>query len=127
MKIQLFGPATITHDGTDIGKTNGGGSITILEQTYEPISNTYERIYKPYGIEGQINLFQLTQTLTISSDMDLYSYGEIIISLTYGTITLFNSKLVLPSDLSFGTFDQNSFTLRIVGGKDSSGNLIKFS
>ena len=127
MKIQLFGPATITHDGTDIGKTNGGGSITILEQTYEPLSTTYERVHKPYGIEGQINLFQLTQTLTISSDMNLYSCGEVTISLTYGTVTLFNSKLVLPSDLSFGTFDQNPFTLRIIGGKDTSGNLIKFS
>ena len=127
MKINLFGPATITHDGTDIGKTNGGGSVTILEQSYEPLKDTYDRVHKPYGLEGQINLFQLTQSVTISSDLTLYGFGEVVISLTYGTLTLYSAKLLLPESLSFGTFDQNPFTLRIIGGKDSSGNLINFS
>jgi len=127
MKLNLFGPATITHDGTDIGKTNGGGSISILEQTYEPLKETYDKVHKPYGLEGEINLFQLTQSITIASDLILYNFGEVIISLTYGTLTLYSAKLLLPQSLSFGTFDQNTFTLRIVGGKDSSGNLINFS
>lgn len=124
--IKLIGPATITHNGVDIGKTKGGGSINLLETSYEPLANFYKVEHILYGVEGQINLFQLDSSVTLSSTRVLFDYGEVIISLKYGTITLFNTRLLYPKDISFGTFDQNPFTLLIEGGEDGSGNIIKF-
>lgn len=129
--IELFGPATITHKtGTatpvDVGKTKGGGSIEILEHDLNPISDTYDEVKVPYGLRGELNLFKLTSTITISSDLILYDFGEVVITLKYGVLTLYNAKLLLPPNISFGTFDQNVFTLRIIGSKDASGNLLKF-
>lgn len=123
----IYGPATIKHNGTDIGKTNGGGSFSLLTQTYEPIASTYKLEEVVYGIEGQINLFKLTQSVTISSSSNFYDYGEILIELPEGSITLHNAKLMLPNSLSFGQNSQEPFTLRITGGEDSSGNIITIS
>lgn len=125
--LKLFGPATVTHGGTDLGKTTGGGSITILEKSYEPLSSSYEVVTTPYGVEGQLNKFQFSQSLTISSSMELYSYGQIVITLKEGTITLYHAKIILPKSMSFGEFSQEPFTVRIQGGVDASGNLIKIN
>lgn len=125
--INLVGPATISHDGTDIGKTSGGGSLTILEQTAEILSDTYERKVVPYAIEGRINRFELNQSITISDSMELCSRGEVVIDLSEGQIKLFSARLLLPSDMAFGTLEHNPFTLRIEGGKDSSGDLFKIN
>ena len=37
----IYGPAVIKHDGTDIGKTNGGGTVSPLIRTTNPLANTY--------------------------------------------------------------------------------------
>lgn len=127
MTTRLFGPATVTHDGTNIGKTSGGGSVEILKHETEVIDTFYRVDEKPYGIAGSLNLFQLDQSITITNSVNLYAYGQIVITLDYGTITLYKAKLNLPDTIPWGTFSLEPFTLKIIGGKDSSGNLIDFS
>jgi len=125
--LNLIGPATITHDGTNIGRTSGGGSLTILEQTDNQLSDTYEVEHIPYGVEGTINLFTLNQSITITSSLELYGFGQIEITLPEGSILLYRCKILLPQSLSFGQLSQSPITIRLQGGKDSSGNLIKIN
>lgn len=125
--LNLIGPATITHNGTNIGRTSGGGTLSILEKSYNPVGESFEEKTIPYGVEGVINLFTLNQSLTISSSMDLYSYGEIVITLPEGSITLYHAKIKLPESLDYGSLSHNPVTVRITGGTDTSGNLIKIN
>lgn len=123
--IRLFGPATITHDGTDIGKTSGGIELSFLKHTIVPIRNDFYKVEeKVYGVEGSISKFKLSSAITISGDNVLYDYGELIFTLPDATITLYKAKLALGDSLSFGQNQQEVFPVKIFGGENTSGNVI---
>lgn len=122
-----MGAAIITHNGVSIGKTIGGASINILEQSYSILSKSYKEIKSPYGIEGEINLFAIENAITVSNDLTLFDYGEIIFTLSKGSLTLYHTKIFLPNSISLGTFSQNPLTVRLSGGTDSNGNLYKIN
>lgn len=127
MKLLPFGPATIKHDSTEIGRTHGGGTLNFLTQQTKPIANFHKVEEFVYGVEGEINLFQHDGEKEISSDMTLYDYGVIEFLLGEGKITLYNAKIFLPDSLSIGTNSQEPFTVRISGGEDSDGKIFKLN
>lgn len=127
MQIKLVGAALITHNGVSIGKTIGGASINILEHSYRTISDSHKEIKKSYGVEGEINLFVIENAITVSNDLTLFDYGQIIFTLEEGTLTLYHTKIFLPNSLSLGTNSQNPLTVRLSGGVDNNGNIYKIN
>jgi hypothetical protein len=127
MSIRLMGAATITRNDVSIGNSYGGASINILEETVAILDSYWKIVKQPYGIEGEINLFEITTTVDVSDDLTLFSYGVIKFTLTNGSLTLYNAKIFLPNSFSLGTFTQQPITVRLSGGVDSNGKLYKIN
>jgi hypothetical protein len=123
MENVIFGPSTIKHGTTAIGKTSGGGSLTFLVEKENIIGETYDESIIPYAIEGTINKFEF-HAKTITSDLILYNYGILTITNPSYTITLHNAKIFFPTALTFGTNTLTTFSVNILGTPDSAGKII---
>lgn len=123
-----FGPANIFFNETCIGKTFGGGVITVLYETYSILSTNPESKKVPYGLEGSISLFNLNNTYTLDIiDANITSYGKVEIVLANGVITLFKSKLEFPNDITFGENVQTAITLQVTGTCNDANNILSLS
>jgi hypothetical protein len=121
-----FGPATIYHEGEDLGKTLGGGSLTFHEVTYRGLrSKEQSRIVT--GGEGIINLVDLTDEVEIIGDHLFLDYGELIIECSDVTITLPSCKIDFVADIQFGTLNQFTWQLRLTFKKSSGANTYVYS
>lgn len=120
----LFGPATVTLDGVNLGDTIGGGSISFNYVEWHPIGSLPQKAIT--GGNGKVNFYHWTNSITVTgtSGTELDS-GELIFSGNNFTLTLYDASLRLPDNLSIGTFDQQPFTATFVFGPDSSENIIK--
>ena len=112
MSILNFGPATITHEGEDLGKTIGGGSLSFREVTYRSLRSG-EQTRVCTGGEGVINFFTLEDEVIISGDQEFLDYGEVIIETDEMTITLASCKIDFVAEMQFGTMDQRGWGLRL--------------
>ena len=127
-----MGAATITHQilpaaAVVIGTTYGGASINILKQISNPLSSFHEIEERVYGVEGTIELFQLTGTHEISSDNVLFDYGIIKFVVFSGSLTLFNAKIFLPDSFTLGQNFQKAITVNISGGADTTGKVYQIN
>jgi len=127
MSIQLMGAATITRNDVLIGNSYGGASIAILEHSYETLNTSWVETKKPFGVAGEIKLFEIVDEVDVSDDLTLFDYGVIKFTLTNGSLTLYNAKIFLPSSFELGTFTQQPITVRLSGGANSSGKLYKIN
>jgi hypothetical protein len=110
--ILNFGPATITHNSVDLGKTSGGGTISLdVEQVIELSGEVREYIT---GGRGTINLFKLSASLTYDTSIDYSLFAPLIIAGTTYVFTIPLAKILLPSNYDFGDFTQRSVTMRFV-------------
>ncbi len=112
MSIINFGPATITHEGQDLGKTTGGGGLTLREQTYRGLRSGEETKIITGG-EGIINLFEFEDSILISDDAEFLDYGELVIEATNMKITLASCKINFVPEIQFGEMKQYGWQLRL--------------
>jgi len=110
MAIFNFGPATITHNSVDLGKTVGGGSLSLDVHSYVKL-RTKEKVDIVYGGSGQLNLFSWDTNIQLTGDITLLNYAKTVITCTDMIITLYNNKFTINSAIMFGTYEQRPFTL----------------
>lgn len=125
--MKVFGPASISHIGTDLGKTFKGGSyqFTSIRKRKAGPFPTYESIV--VGGNGTIKMFEIDHTLVITNTLEYRTYGQLIFTLKDLVITIHKAKLYLPEKLDFGTNVQTSFDLDFVFAPDEFGQLITLS
>jgi hypothetical protein len=126
MSILNFGPATITHEGEDLGKTIGGGSLTFHEQVYRSL-RSQEQTRICTGGEGVINLFVLEDEVLITDDHKFLDYGEVIINAEEMTITLASCKIDFVAEIQFGTLNQFGWALRLDFKQSTGANPYVYS
>ncbi len=122
-----FGSVTVTHGGTSLGKTFGGGSLQLTSRVKKKITSYgLEREEIITGASGIINFYEWPSTITITSDLELYDYGQVILENDKIKITLYRCKLLLAA--SFGEIGQNTqkpIKVNLHATPDGSGNVIK--
>ena len=127
----IFGPCTITHNGVDIGKSSGGGSLDIVtsERVVETLDGPICSPIAKYGT-GRLSMF-LPQAGTIGASM-IYNYGtnpdfaSLVLTGDDFTITMPAAELLWPAGITFGANNLSLFELGFFF-KPSGGNLITFS
>lgn len=120
-----FGPATITHGGTNIGKTSGGFSLQINSLSTTPLRNFQNAKKIPISAAGIIRKFETDGAITITNSLDFRDFGVLIFTLTSGgVITLHNAKLFFADSLESGMLVHRPFELQIYALHDSNGKLI---
>jgi len=124
--MYYFGPVTVTHEGTNLGNTYGGGSLSLLTFNQEPISNDYDPSPRIYGGEGEFNFYSWSG-VTIGSDPELYAFGEVVLSNSNATVTLYKCKILLAESMSIGTNEQKPFKVKFIFTPNDAGNIINFS
>lgn len=117
----LFGPATVTVDGVNLGDTYGGVSVALETKITYPLGGLPNKILT--GASGTINLYKISAK-TLGSDPQLNS-GELIFEGSDYKITFYNAAIFIGDDFSTGTFDQQAVPLNFVAREDSSGNILK--
>jgi hypothetical protein len=123
----LCGPATITHGGSDLGKTYGGGTLRLLHKDKAEVSNDYDPTPVVYGGEGTFRFYKWSG-VTIGSDLELYAFGEVVITTTNATITLYKCKILLNLDnMTLGTNEQQPINVRLIFTPNDSGNIINIA
>ena len=125
--IRLMGAATITHDDVIIGRTYGGASINVLKQILNPLASFNKVEERVYGIEGTIELFELSGEHIVSSDNVLFDYGVLKFVVFSGSLTLYKAKIFLPDSFTLGQNSQNAITVKISGGADATGKVYKIN
>ena len=118
----LFGPATVTVDGTDLGDTYGGVSVTLEKVNTNEIGN--DRFFLT-GATGQVNLYQLTSAVTLTQSDILLWEGELVFSGESYTLTFYNAKLFFGDSFSTGTFNQQAVPVSFIARPNASGNVLK--
>lgn len=120
----IFGPATVTHGGTDLGDTFGGGSITFQTEYRQSITSDYDPEPVVYGGEGSFNFFKWSG-VTIGSSLLLYDWGEVKITTNNCTITLYKCRIYLSEEtINIGTNEQQPIKVKLTFTADSDDNLI---
>lgn len=119
----LFGPATVTVDGTSLGDTYGGVSVTLETTNPNEIGNPDRRILT--AATGTLNLYELRTAVTLSEDDVKLWEGELILTGSYYTLTFYSAKLFLDSSFSTGTFNQQAVPISFVARPNGSGNVMK--
>ena len=118
----LYGPATVTVDGTSLGDTYGGVSVTLEKINTNEIGNDREVLT---GATGQLNLYQLSSAVTLSqSDIKLWE-GELVFSGDNYTLTFYSAKLFFGDSFSTGTFNQQAVPVSFIARANGSGNVLK--
>jgi hypothetical protein len=118
MAIVNFGPSTILWGSTDLGKTTGGGSLTLNTQQFRTLRTQTVSEYITGGT-GTLDLYQLTTDFNLLDDMVFHDYGILHIHpyLTTSTnkiyIHLRSCKLFYPTNFTIGTLDQKPLTIRL--------------
>lgn len=129
--FQLFGPVTITHGGSDQGKSKGGVEVRLLSVKREPVGDSYDVEEVVYGADGVVHSYEHGSSQIVyghsANPQDLTSYGELIFDGDYMKLTLHSAKLSLPNNYKFGTFQYNALDLRIVARKDANNKVYTLS
>ena len=126
MSLILLGPATITHDSVDIGKTHGGGTLQLNYIERNDIGDYKKEVLT--HVTGEIKLKEISSNITLDNAVDsniVYGYGEVIFDFISGTIKLYNCKLTIAESFSFGTFSQQPLMLNLLAKPDNSNNIIQ--
>ncbi|RLG72208.1 MAG: hypothetical protein DRO11_02775 [Methanobacteriota archaeon] len=125
--ILLFGPVTVSYNGTDLGKTYGGARLTLEEETvsYIDTSNDLQRLdYATHG-EGELRLKEYSGNITLEGDVALEDWGEVVLTGDSYKVTLPSCRLLFPKTLSLGRLRQEPFEVRLVFRRDpASGTLL---
>jgi hypothetical protein len=112
MAIINYGSATIFWNSTDLGRTAGGGSLTLNTQQWRTLRTQTTMEYVTGGT-GTIDLFQLTSPIVISEDSMFHDYGLLHIACPYMHISLHSCKLFFPVSFQFSSQDQKPCTIRL--------------
>lgn len=123
MSTLLFGPATVSHGGTPVGDTFGGGSISFNMVEEVLVGGTVQQFVT--GGSGTINLFQYDSALDIDALTELSTYAVMTIVGNNFSITLQSSKLLFPDGFTFGVNQQQAFPLKFTFKPDASGNIMQ--
>ena len=124
----FFGSATITHGGTSLGKTFGGGNISIKTKSFFPLkAYEDEEVIPLYGI-GSFSFYRWGG-LTISDSLQLHTFGIVVITTALATITLHKCKIFYDGEqkVNVGVNKQQPFPVRLLFTKNDAGNLITFA
>jgi hypothetical protein len=117
----LFGPATITIGGVDLGDTHGGVSVSFdLIDTKDLTEDNVICV----GGSGSVSLYRFNGKTVTQSDTEVGN-GEMVFSSVNYTLTLYNAKVFVPNSLSLGTFNQQPVSLTFKFRPNTSGNVFK--
>lgn len=120
-----FGPCTVTHNGTNLGKTHGGFSLKLNTVERHNVGSMHPEFLVNSG-QGKINMYQWESSIIIGDSTALLGFGEVILDGTPAyKVTLFDCKLMLNEDLDGGTNEQKAFVANLFFQKDSNGKLMK--
>lgn len=115
----LFGPATVTLNGSYLGDTYGGVSVSF--DMINPNTLGAEELICTGG-NGKIRLYNYSE-LTLGSDAKVGS-GELIFNGASYKLTFYNAYLFMGESLEFGTMSQEPITLTFRFRENSSGNIV---
>ena len=122
-----FGAATIKWNGSDLGKTFEGGSLSPNLQVIEDVDIEGNLFYQEIlnGGKGEINFYEWNDSISLSNDTTLEDWGTLEIVMPKMTITIWEAKLFIDLDsLGFGTNNQKGFKVKFVFRKDSQDRVI---
>jgi hypothetical protein len=122
-----FGPCTITRNGVDLGKTQGGVSLRLHLATRTPVQDDYDKEDIILGGEGELNLYQLSSSLTLTNSMLLYDYEEVILTNVNFVCTIKKCKIYLSEAMEIGTFKQQPVKCKLVFTADAAGDVLEIT
>jgi hypothetical protein len=112
-----FGPVTVAHNGTSLGKTFGGGSLDLLYETQNNVTSYgIERTDLVTGVTGTLSFFQWNSDIIISDDTDLLAYNNVVLTGRNIIITLPRCKIMLSPEIGeIGTNTQKGIKMLLHG------------
>jgi len=120
-----FGAATVTHNAVDLGKTTGGGSLSIVTAEQEQIKADFDVDEIILGGTGTVNFYEWSAAVSVSTTLLLHDFGVVIFTTSEIKITLYKCKILLAKELEFGVLKHKPFKVRLVFTPDSNGDVIK--
>jgi len=128
--IVNIGPAVLSFEGSSLGRTKGGGTLTFFkdEVTWYTLDDAlnHEEVFK--GASGVLKMFEI-DGIDVEDDPLIHDWGELKIDTTRScspwgfTLTLPSTRIYLPDSLALGTFDVNTWDLRFFSKKVPGGKL----
>ena len=100
--MRIYGPATITHNSVNVGKTSQGGSFqlnTVEWRTAGPLGSIEKVALSGTGV---INLFELAQGYSIDDTLLWLDYAELKFVMPNCTLVFPSAKLFRPEDQDIG-------------------------
>ena len=123
-----FGPATVTHDGDDLGDTFGGGSLELKQVEDDELKDEFDDDPRVIGGTGRINFYSWPASITISTSRMLKDFAQVVLTCRDDiTITLYSCKILLAGTMDVGTNTQKPITCDLVFKPDGSGNVINIA
>ena len=125
--MRIYGPATITHNSVNVGKTSQGGSFqlnTVEWRTAGP-NGSIERV--SVSGEGVINLFELAAGYSLTYSQMWKDYGELKFVMPDSTLVFPSAKLFYPTDLEFGINALKALKVKFSFRKVTATNLFTLS
>ena len=125
--MRIYGPATITHNSVNVGKTSQGGSFqlnTVEWRTAGPLGSI-ERV--SVSGEGVINLFELAAGYSLTYSQMWKDYGELKFVMPDSTLVFPSAKLFYPESLEFGINALKVLKVKFTFRKVTAANLFTLS
>ena len=122
-----FGAATILFNGSDLGKTYEGGSITPTLQTIEDLDLDGNTLFQEtiVGGKGEINFYEWSNSISLSESTALNDWGILEINMDNFHMKFWEARLFINLDgVNFGTYQQKGFKVKFVFRKDNSGKVL---
>jgi len=119
-----IGPATISHNSVNLGKTLGGVQLQLEVIESRPVSTRFDLDETIVGGIGNVSFYDF-ETLTLTNTTELLDFAVMILLGTTYKVTLYSSKLLIATNFDFGTNKQSAVACKIVFQADGSGNVIK--
>ena len=122
-----FGAATIKFNGTSLGSTMEGGSLSphLISVDDVDVDGNLIHVETLTGGTGIINFYDWSSMVALSHDTTLNDWGVLEIEMPRMKITLHHAKMVVDlSELNFGTWQQKPFKVKVIFNADQNGNII---
>ena len=110
----IYGPANISFNGTALGKTHGGVSLSFDKITYRG-ARTRNQTDLIVGGNGVLHMFQWNNSITISNNFNatLGNYANLVITTNNMNVSIPFAKLSMPGGISLGQHQQESFDVEV--------------
>ena len=125
--MRIYGPATITHNSVNVGRTSQGGSfqLDVTDWRTAGPNGSVERV--ALSGEGVINLFELAAGYSLTYSQMWKDYAELKFVMPNSTLTFPSAKLFYPTDLEFGINALKVLKVKFTFRKVTAANLFTLS